>query len=138
MSGYRRLAAQNGGRNCYAAGGAANPYSEAATEEMGGGESDDAVAPAGEKAKPRADRKGKGGGKTQVNIIIAPQGGGAGAMPGAGVPPGPPPGPPVLPPPPPMMMPPGGAPPGMPGGAPAMNSGGRVGFKRGGKVKGRC
>jgi hypothetical protein len=101
-------------------------------------------------AKMRLDRPGrkkggrtKGGGHTKVNVIIAPQGGGA---PGAGagpammppphppvvLPPGPPPGgPPVMPPRPPMGPPVGaGAPMGMP-----HKAGGRVGRKDGGKVE---
>jgi len=132
MSGYRRLAAQR--RNRYAAGGAARPFSSATEPEVEPVMGEDA-APEGARARSRADRKGKGSGKTQVNVIIAPQGG-APALPPGAVPPGPMPGPPILPPPP--AIPPelaaavaagGGGPPGM------MNRGGRVGFKRGGKVK---
>lgn len=99
----------------------------------------------GGKAMKRMDRKTyaaggavkKAGKGSTVNVIIAPQGGGAPPimpppMPPPGLPPGPPPGPAPLPPgPPPGMMPPPGAPPmGMK--PPGMKRGGRVGVKTAG------
>ncbi len=91
--------------------------------------------------------KVRGRHSTHVNVMIAPQGGGAppprpvpvpvpmGGPPGAGGPP-PPMGlarPPGMPPPPGAGMPPGGPPPGLAGGIPP---GLRPGMKRGGGVKG--
>lgn len=129
MAGYRRLNAQ---RNCYASGGAARSFSDAGSDLEAGSRSGES-SPDGPRAKKRADRGGKG--RTQINIVLAPQ---QGAAPPVGVPPGPPPGPPIIPPPPPMpMMPPGADPSMMAGGAPPppMNTGGRVAYKRGGRVK---
>ena len=88
--------------------------------------------------------KHKGSGKTSVNVIVAPSGGGhppmagvGGMPPGAGAPP------PMMPPKPPMMPPPGagappmaglgGPPPGGPPGMPPRSDGGRA-YKDGGAV----
>lgn len=132
----------------YASGGAvdAQPMDEGATKKARAKR--DAMAVEGKPARERMDRPGraKGGrvkhGKTNVNVIVAPQGG----APHPGLPPaamagGPT--PPVAPPPrPPMMAPPGGPPPGMPSGGPPMapppgmphRSGGRA-YAKGGAVK---
>lgn len=113
----------------------------------------------GEAAAPRLDRPGrakggktgKGGGKTHVNVIVAPQNHSEPQMPGGGpmgamAPhPMPAPPPPAAPPPPgPPGVPPGASPgPGMPprmagppvgAGVPMHNAGGRVGRKAGGMV----
>lgn len=105
----------------------------------------------GHEAKPRADRvkrasggrvkHGKHGKGTNVNVIIAPQGGhGASPMQAGGppmMPPGAPP-PAAMPPRPPMMPPPGAPPmggaPGMPPGMPPHARGGRA-YAKGGAVK---
>lgn len=99
---------------------------------------DDGLSISGEKSMHRFDRyarggkvKGKGGGKTNVTVVIAPQGGGAAQ---------PPPPMPVVPPHPPIMPPPGAGaggppmlPPGGPGGPPPMMraSGGRIKMRYG-------
>ena len=96
----------------------------------------------------RGGRTSKKGGHTHVNVIVAPQGGGAGAGPVPPIALGGGPGgpmPPVMPPRPPMaspmgagpmMPPPGGLPPGMPppGMMPPRASGGRVQRAKGGAV----
>lgn len=127
MSGYRRLKAQQS-RKPYAAGGGvgSSPFSDAGRGAASSG-ADGAAIEDGAPMSKRADRKGKGKGGTQINIVI-PQ---AAPQP-IGAPPMPPPGPPVVPPPP--MLPPaaaGGPPPdaammAAPGGAPPMRTGGRV------------
>lgn len=117
-----------------ASGGVIDPLAEDAAEQhldtlntkkKGGGVKKDAYARGGHVTK-------GGKGKTTVNVVIAPQGGGAGAPPpGLGpMPPGGPPPPPMGPPPPPprppMMPPPGAGPGGPPPGMPMRASGGRV------------
>lgn len=95
----------------------------------------------GKHAAPRLDKYARGGkvkGKasTNVNVIIAPQGGGAGPGAGPAVMPKPP--MPAMPPPPmagPPGMPPGAGGPPMPPGMMPHSRGGRANYAKGGKVK---